>query len=397
MNIETPEKLIDLYTTDKRFVAIRGGRGSGKSWAVADFLLAKGVERTKRVLCCREIQNSIKDSVHRLLSDRIKYHGLEAFYEVTDKTIRGINGTDFIFKGLFRNENDIKSTEGIDYCWIEEAHSVSRKSLEVLTPTIRKANSQIIFTYNPTNNDDPVHADYTLAERDDTLKIECLYYDNPWFPDVLNEEMEYDRATNPDKYAHKWLGQCVVHSDAQVFFGKWKIQEFDSDFPHYYLGADWGFAKDPTTLIRCAIRDKMLWIDHEAYAIGCEITQTPNLFKEIPDSYKYEIIADNARPETISHMRNAGFKIKGAAKGKGSVEDGIEHIKGFESVIIHPRCRHAIDEFRLYQYKTDPLTGKITNKLSDKDNHIIDALRYALEDVMRYASGAYRPVRTMWG
>lgn len=372
-----------IYTTDKRYIAIRGGRGSGKSWSVADFLLCKGLESRKRVLCTREVQTSIKDSVHKLLADRIEYHRLNKFYTITDKNIKGANGSEFIFKGLFRNDNDIKSTEGIDYCWVEEAQAVSRRSLEVLTPTIRKENSQIIYTYNPTNEDDPVHADYTLADREDTLKIEALFHHNPWFPEVLRNEMEYDRRTDPDKYAHKWLGKCISHSEAQIFYGKWKIEEFDSISDSYYYGADWGFATDPTVLVRCFVKDNTLFIDYEAYEIKCEITETPRLFDSVPDVRKYEIIADSARPETISHLRRNGFRIEGAAKGKGSIEDGIEHLRGFEKIIIHPRCKHTIDEFRLYKFKQDKLSGKILNVPEDKNNHIIDALRYALEKVMK--------------
>lgn len=383
MNIDVPEILLPIYTTDKRYIAIRGGRGSGKSWSVADFLLCKGLESRKRVLCTREVQTSIKDSVHKLLADRIEYHRLNKFYNITDKNIKGANGSEFIFKGLFRNDNDIKSTEGIDYCWTEEAQAVSRRSLEVLTPTIRKDNSQIIYTYNPTNEDDPVHTDYTLAGRDDTLKIEALFHHNPWFPEVLKKEMEYDRRTDPDKYAHKWLGQCIAHSEAQIFYGKWNIEEFDSNAEAYYYGADWGFATDPTVLVRCFIKDNTLFIDYEAYEVKCEITETPRLFDSVPDVRKYEIIADSARPETISHLRRNGFRIEGAAKGKGSVEDGIEHLRGFEKIIIHPRCKHTIDEFRLYKFKQDKLSGKILNVPEDKNNHIIDALRYALEKVMK--------------
>ena len=383
MNIDVPEILLPLYTTDKRYIAIRGGRGSGKSWSVADFLLCKGLESKKRVLCTREVQTSIKDSVHKLLSDRIEHHKLKGFYTITDKNIKGANGSEFIFKGLFRNDNDIKSTEGIDYCWTEEAQAVSRRSLEVLTPTIRKDKSQILYTYNPTNEDDPVHVDYTLANRDDTLKIEALFHHNPWFPEVLRNEMEYDRRTDPDKYAHKWLGQCIAHSEAQIFYGKWNIEEFESNSDTYYYGADWGFATDPTALVRCFIKENTLYIDYEAYEVKCEITDTARLFDVIPESRKHEIIADSARPETISHLRRNGFRIEGAAKGKGSVEDGIEHLRGYEKIVIHPRCKHTIDEFRLYKFKQDKLTGKILNVPEDKNNHIIDALRYALEKVMK--------------
>ena len=216
MKIQIPDTIVPIYDSDKRYIVLRGG---SKSWSIADFLIAKSLESQKRILCCREIQNSIRDSSHRLLTDRIKFYGLDDFFTITDKEIIGKNGSIFIFRGLFRNEQSIKSLEGVDLAWVEEAQSVSRKSLEVLIPTIRKANSQIIFSYNPTNQDDPVHTDYTLAQREDTLNIEINYSDNPFFPDVLLNEMEYDRKNDADKYSHVWLGQCISHSDSQVFYG----------------------------------------------------------------------------------------------------------------------------------------------------------------------------------
>ena len=347
-----------------------------------------GYQKEKRILCAREIQNSIRDSVHRLLSDKITQRGLDGFYKITEKAISGKNGTEFIFKGLHRNENDIKSTEGIDYAWVEEAHSVSRKSLDVLTPTIRKEGSQIIFVYNPTNADDPVHVDYTLAERDDTLKIDINYYDNPWFPDVLRAEMEYDRKNDPDKYAHKWLGQCVMHSNAQIFYGKWSIEEFEHKGEVLYFGADWGFAQDPSCVIRSFIRDNKLYIDYEVFGYGVDIDKLPALFSAVPGVKENRCIADSARPETISYMQRNGFpKMVKSYKGKGSVIDGISHLRGYEKIVVHPRCKHIIDELRLYCYKINKLTGIPTNEPEDKHNHGIDALRYSQEDILRHNFG----------
>jgi len=384
MDHEIPSKLLPIFTNKKRYTVIYGGRGSSKSWTVADFLILMCRGNAYRVLCAREIQNSIKDSVHKLLSDRIAYFGLESFFEITENSIKGKNGSEFLFKGLLRNENSLKSIEGIDYCWIEEAHSVSRKSLNVLIPTIRKPGSQIIFTYNPTNETDPVHVDYTLADRDDTLKIEINYADNPFFPDVLRQEMEYDKRVDYDKYLHIWCGQTAKHSHSQIFYGKWRVDNFESpENAMYYYGADWGFSQDPTTLIRCFIDKKTLYIDYEAYGVGIDIDLTPKLFDSVPGCRKNQIIADSARPETISYMSKQGFRIVGAKKGKGSVEDGIQKIRGFENIIIHERCTHTKDEFRTYCYKTDPLTGIISTVIEDKNNHIIDALRYALENINR--------------
>jgi len=217
MNIEVPEKLLPLYTTDKRFIVIGGGRGGAKSHGVGTFLLSKAHTGKFRMLCCREVQNSIKDSVWQLLVEKIHQYEWERYFDITDKCIvHKLTRSDFIFKGMYGNAQDIKSTEGIQFAWVEEAQSVSRKSLEVLVPTVRNPNSQIIFTYNPTLEDDPVHVDYMLAERNDTLKIQINWRDNPWFPEVLRSDLEYDRETNQGKYLHVWEGHCEIFSDEMV-------------------------------------------------------------------------------------------------------------------------------------------------------------------------------------
>ena len=386
MKIKVPNKLIPVFTSDKRYIILHGGRGSAKSWTVADFLLLKGKERKRRILCTREIQNSIRDSVHKLLADKIETLGLDWFYKIQRDSITGLNGSEFIFKGLHRNEQDIKSTEGIDLCWAEEAHTASRPSLETLTPTVRKEGSQIIYTYNPTNEDDPVHEDYTLAGRSDTMIIEINYMDNPWFPEVLKAEMEYDRGNDPDKYAHKWLGKCVMHSDAQIYYGKWRIEDFEThEGVQFYYGADWGFSADPSCMIRNYVYDNTLYIDYEVFGWGVDIDSLPELFSKVPGSKENESIADSSRPDTISYMQRNGYpRMKKSQKGQGSIEEGISHIRGYKEIVIHPRCKNMIDEFRLYCYVLDKLTGLPTNKPQDKNNHGHDALRYSQEDIMKY-------------
>jgi phage terminase large subunit len=197
--------------------------------------------------------------------------------------------------------------------------------------------------------------------------------------------MEYDKRRDSDKYAHVWMGQYLTNSNSRVF-NNWRIEDFDAppDAIHR-LGADWGFAVDPTTLVRCHIIGRTLYIDYETYMVGCEIVNTPELLMQVPESEKWPIVADSARPETISHMRKNGFpKIMTAVKGPRSVEEGIQFLKGYD-IVVHPRCIHTIDELTLYSYKTDPLTGKILPVLEDKKNHVIDALRYACEGVRRAA------------
>lgn len=403
LNLQIPDKLLPIFQTNKRYIDLYGGRGSAKSWTVADFLLIKGMECPERILCVREIQKSIKDSVHKLLSDRIKHYKLDSIYKINDNSITNKKGTEFIFEGLYRNINNVKSKEGITKCWVEEAQNLSRASLQVLIPTIFRTNeSQIIFTYNPTNKEDPVHTDYTLSDRSDILKIECNYPDNPFFPQGLRDEMEYDRSHDIDKYFHIWMGQCVQHSEAQVFYGKWVVDDFEKYeyrndkyqllFPNkgsfFYFGSDFGYGTDPATLNRCFVSDDNLYIDYEFHGLKIDIDKLPEYYNTIPGSRDYPITGDSSRPDTINYIKQRGFpKIKGSIKGKGSIEDGIAFMKSFKKIIIHPRCKHTIDEFRLFSYIVDVHTGQISNKFEDKHNHHLDGIRYALEDLMRRTFG----------
>jgi phage terminase large subunit len=177
----------------------------------------------------------------------------------------------------------------------------------------------------------------------------------------------------------------VSNTEARVF-KNWQIDEFTAPPEAIHrFGADWGFAVDPTVLVRCHIVGRRLYVDYEAYRVGCEITDTPDLFMSVPEAEKWPIVADSARPETISHMQRHGFpKIQPAVKGPKSIEDGIEWLKSFD-IIVHPRCVNTINELTLYSYKTDPLTGQVLPLLEDKSNHVIDALRYACEGARRAA------------
>jgi len=197
--------------------------------------------------------------------------------------------------------------------------------------------------------------------------------------------MEYDRKRDPDKFQHIWRGEYLRNSEARVF-RNWKVEDFDTPSNAMFrFGADWGFASDPTVLVRCYINGRTLYIDQEAWQIGCDIIDTPELFMSIQGAEKWPIVADSSRPETISHMRRHGFpKMLAAVKGQKSVEEGIEWLKSYD-IVVHPRCTHTIDELSLYSYKTDTTTGAVLPVLEDKKNHVIDALRYALEGLRRAA------------
>ena len=332
-------------------------------------------------VCIREIQKDLRFSAKRLIEIQIEKFGLGPWFEVQQNQIKTPGGGLIIFQGMqSHNSESIKSLESYDVAWIEEAQTISQRSLDLLRPTIRKESSEIWATWNPRFETDPI--DVFLRSDDlpeDSVVVHCNYYDNNWFPDIMRKEMLYDRRKDPDKYAHVWLGDYQKHTESRVF-KNWTVEEFDTpEDAMFRFGADWGFATDPTALVRCFIIGRKLYIDYEAYEVGCEIMDTPTLFQTVPESERWPIVADSARPETISHMKKNGYpKIYKAKKGKDSVIDGVEFLKTYD-IIVHPRCRHTIDELSLYSYKIDKQTEKVLPILQDENNHIIDALRYALE------------------
>ena len=372
MTTNSADPFAELYRPH-RYKVFYGGRGSGKSWAVARALIAMADFGRVRILCCREVQNSIRDSSYQTLKDTAERMGLFDRFKESEIEHRR-TGSRFIFSGLLRNENSIRSKEGIDICWIEEASSVSRKSWDVLIPTIRKPGSELWLTFNPLTVDDPTN-DFLEAPPPGAYVRKVNYTDNPYFPEVLREQMEWDKANDYEKYQHIWEGFPLTVSGAQIFRGKYVVETIPDDLwkqaDRLFFGADFGFARDPSTLVRCFILDNCLYIDHEAYGVGVEIDEMPQLYRSVPESTKWPIKADCARPETISYLKRHGFNIEGAEKWPESIEEGINFIRSFDKVVIDPRCVHTADEFRLYAYKTDRLTGEVLPVVLDKNNHCI--------------------------
>ena len=368
-----------------RYKVLWGGRGAGRSWSVARALLKKAHEQLVRVLCTRELQASIKDSVHRLLQDQAAL--LELPFEATQTEIRHPNGSLFIFEGLRYNITKIKSLEGIDVCWVEEGERVSNESWNVLIPTIRKAGSEIWVTFNPDQESDPTYQRFVVHPPPDAWVKKVSGDDNPWLPEELKAEREYLRRVDPEAAAHVWDGECRHATDAQILKGKWVVEEFEVQpgWSGPYQGIDWGFAQDPSVLVRCWVHERRLYVEHEAYKITLDIHKTAEYFSsQVPDAEKYVSRADSARPETISHVRQFGMpKVEAVEKWKGSVEDGIAHLRQYEQIIIHPRCKHTIDEARRYSYKVDQRTGDVLPEVVDAANHCIDSIRYALGPLIK--------------
>jgi phage terminase large subunit len=368
------------------YKAVYGGRGSGKSWAVAKALIKRAVKKKELILCFREYQTSIKRSSKSVIERQIKRMGYSNEFQVINDEIRHKEtGSIFFFAGIRTDSDKVKSAEGITIAWGEEADKISQQSWDDLDATLREDGAEVWLTWNPRQDSDPIHRMFVTDGMPDAQVHHVNYDQNPHFPERLKKLMEWDREKRPEFYQHRWLGKTIINTEANVFNGCWRVDGSiePGEGDTLYYGADFGFAKDPSALIRCwADFDKReLYVDYEAYEVAVEIDHMPDFYDRVPDSRQWEITADNARPETISYLKRNGFKMKASKKGPGSVDDGIEFLKSF-TIVVHERCKYLIDELGLYSYKVDPLTDKVLPKLVDDHNHLIDSLRYALEQLM---------------
>jgi len=434
LRIETPRKLLPLLASHMpsgnpvRYRGAYGGRGGTKSHFFAGQLVKKALlEPGLLAVCVREIQKSLGQSVKRLIENKIQDFGVGAYFRILQTHIETPGGGRIEFQGMQNHTAEsIKSLEGYRVCWVEEAQSLSARSLALLRPTIREEwfddtgalrYSEIWFSWNPQDATDPV--DKLLRGKvvpKNTLAVEVNWQDNPWFPQVLRDEMEYDLANDPDKYAWVWGGSYRQLTEQRIL-KNWRVAEFEpaTDEEVLRFGGDWGFSVDPSVLIRLFVRGRQMFLEHEAYMVGCEVDYLPFLFggtqdeelnalnaeafailpakfkglPGVPGSRKWPIKADSSNPQTISYMRRHGFPgIKGAKKGPGSVDEGIQRLQSFE-IVCHPRCQRAAIELASYRFKTDKHTGDILPIPEDRDNHYIDSLRYATEGLRGGKSGSW--------
>lgn len=398
LKIRIPPKLLPVFKPargDLRYRGAKGGRGSAKSFTFAKMAALWGACEKLRVLCARELQDSIKDSFHAELKNAIASEPwLASRYDVGVDYLRGANGTEFLFKGLRHNIGSIKSLAQIDLCIVEEAEDVPEASWLALEPTIRAERSEIWAIWNPRTEGSPVDKRFVKESPPRSKIVELNYQDNPWFPTVLEEQRQHQlRTLDPETYAHIWDGAYLKMGAALVFKNCWRVDDFTpgADWDGPYHGLDFGFANDSLAGIKAWIHGGRLFIEYESGGIGVELDDTSSLLKkEIPGIEGYAIRADNARPESISYLKRYGLpRITACEKGKGSVEDGVAHIKSYAEVVIHPRCVKTKAEFMAYSYKVDRLTGDVLPILVDANNHWIDALRYALEPVMKKRRGFF--------
>jgi phage terminase large subunit len=378
-----------------RYKVLKGGRGGVKSWGIARALLCLGQMKKLRIVCGREFMVSIEDSVYRLLCDQISLMGLSDWYKITKSRIVGLNGTTISFIGLGdmskgAARTKIKSMESVDILWIEEAETVSDATWRIIPPTFRKAGSEIWISYNPNLEDDPTYKRFEVDPPSGTIVINLNWRENPWMSDELRNEKDYLFRVDAETAAHVWDGELRAHAEASILRNKYEIHDFDTpDDAVFYHGADFGYAADPSTLIRCFTTgtpgvDQELWIDWEEWELHCDIDKMPSLYDQCPTSRRWTIYGDAAAPQVINYLSNQGFAMRSCDKWSGSVEDGIAHLRGFVKIHIHKtRCPHTAQEAKLWRWKVDKISCKITPVPFDADNHCWDAIRYALNDFIQ--------------
>lgn len=377
--IVIPVEFKRLFDKDWREAAIFGGRGSLKSHTVARYLLIRARMEKTRVACFREFQNSIAESSHQLLSDLIHKYKLNDFQVTDNAIVSRVNGSDFLFKGLHHNEQSIKSIEGVNVAWCEESQTISEKSIEVLTPTIREPGSQIIYTYNRLLEEDPVHKRLVIEGRPNTLVINVNYdvaIKYGWFPEVLRIEMEDDKEKRPDLYKHKWLGE-PYNLERQIY-KDWAIID---DVPHEArlkrYGLDFGYSVDPTVIEAIYEYNGGFVIDERVYQKGLSNRSIADILNNMD---KALVIADGAEPKSIDEIASYGVVIQGSTKGQGSVYQGIQYVQD-QRISITRRSVKTIKARQNYMFRVDR-DGKVINEPDDtvhEWSNPMDAIRYGLE------------------
>ena len=396
MQIDILEYALPLYTDPKQWTFFDGGRGGGKSYQFCLHLLADAMQNKTTVMNVREYQRTLRDSVHRVYVDLINdsNYGLQwnmngnpktPFWDIGQEYIRNANGSIFLFYGL-QDMNSIKSIPNINRLFGEEAHSFTQRSIDVLIPTIiRNQGAKFFFAWNNDKPDDPIELLKNKIPDEISYKRHVTYKENPFM--TRNKEsmdlIELDKKNDYQKYEHVWLGAYNIKDHAIIFNDRYAVADFTPNpeiWHGEYYGMDFGFSQDPTALVKCWIHDKCLYIEQESGGVGIETNRIAPKFKsEFPEIDKNVIYGDSSRPETISYLSKHGLPLmRPCKKWAGSVEDGIEYIKSFNKIIIHPRCAETLKEFKNYSYKVDKKSGHVTTKIEDKNNHYIDAIRYAL-------------------
>jgi phage terminase large subunit len=390
-NAQFPVKMASLF--DKaRYKVYYGGRGAGKSHSAAKALLILGAKSQIRVLCAREYQTSIKDSVHKLLCDQIELMNLHGFYEITQSSIRGKNGTEFAFVGLKNNVANVKSYEGVDYCWVEEAQTVSRHSWNTLIPTIRKEGSEIWITFNPELETDETYQRFVVRPPEQAVVQKINWSDNPWFPEVLALEKDSLKSRDPSAYQTVWEGLCRLTVDGAIFANEMQVAELDDRITkvtydptkpvHAIFDLGWAdstaiwflqFVGMETRLIRYH-EDSQKTISHYLALMQTYGYMYDTLW--LPHDAQNKTLASNGKSiEEI--VRSAGYKTR--IIERTPIADSINAARTIFRNCWFDRenCYDGLQCLRHYRYDVDPETGQFSRQpLHDIYSHGADAFRY---------------------
>lgn len=389
-----PSKLRVLFQPS-RYKVLRGGRGSGKSWGVARALLIIGAGRKIRVLCTREVQKSIQQSVHQLLRDQIAELGLGLFYDVLNNEIRGKNGTQFFFAGLSDQTSEaLKSFEGVDYVWVEEAQSVIKRSWDILIPTIRKDGSEIWITYNPQLESDETHQRFTIKPPPDCINVEVNYGDNPYFPRVLDDERRHaQNSMKPEEYQHIWEGKCKPAVEGAIYFDQMAQAESRiSNVPHdptlkTHLVWDLGFNDSMSIIVAQKVASEIRVVhyiegaqrtlaDYSAELKALRLDGQPMNWGSCFLPHDGFAARHQTGKSDAAVMRGLGWDVKRVPQT--DVEDGIRRAReSFHRVWFNKtRTERLIECLKRYRRHVSNATGEPGNPVHDEFSHGADAFRY---------------------
>ena len=395
--VTVPNKLLPAFSNLSQaiydIIVWKGGRGAAKSQALAAIGILESYIDDGVILCCREIQKSVSDSIYSMLVSYIEDKGLGKDFKILNTSITNVRtGAEFIFAGLKSNITSIKSINKLRVVLVDEAENVTQNSWDILLPTPRYGAVRIYVVFNPRFEDDPTYQEFVAKSDDRKLVIDIQYTDNPWFPPSLERQRQRDAKGDAGRYAWIWKGKFLQITDASIYGKKIVSRAFkvDESYGEPLIGVDWGFSNDPNAVMENYIKGNTLYIRNAADKVGLELDDTAEwLVKHVPVIKKYTSRADSARPETISKVRkdkdNPVPLIKACKKWPGSVIEGIAYIQSFDEIVIHPDADACRAELTAYSFKKDKF-DEITSVPQDEDDHYSDALRYALEPLIQNKS-----------
>jgi phage terminase large subunit len=404
--VELPVKLKALFEP-ARYKVLYGGRGSSKSWSVARALLILGAKQPTRVLCARETQKSIQESVHRLLKDQIELMGLQSFYEVQETRIIGKNGTDFAFAGIRQQGvTNLKSFEGVDICWVEEAQVVTRKSWDVLIPTIRKPGSEIWITFNPELDTDETYERFVLTPPDGAVVLEVNYSDNPWFPEELDKERQAWKKRDPIGYETVWEGKCRPAVEGAIYAKEIDALQRDKrlrNVPydpllkvHTVWDLGWNDAMSIIFVQRQASEVRVIdYIEDTHRTLDSYVAE----IKDRRWNWGTDWLPHDGRSKNIQTGKSAEEILRALGRTVQitpnlDIESGIKAARMmFPRCYIDEKCKPLINALKRYKRQVNQITNEPGAPLHDENSHGSDAFRYLAVVVDRLSNDTFKPIK----